>query len=73
MSSFNFVEELKLLSTFRRSILLVTPNESSFESIEETPDYTFEVWVHVQYKLIFDNVIIWENGIIKQTFNKNKS
>ena len=45
MSSVIFDDQLHLFNTFRRSILLVTPNESSFESVEEVPDYALEVRV----------------------------
>ena len=39
-------DQLHIFNTIRRSFLLVTPDESSFATLEEAPDYYNEVGIH---------------------------
>ena len=40
-------DQLHIFDSIRRSLLLVTPNETSFATLEETPDYYEEVCIFV--------------------------
>ena len=46
MLSFVLDDGYHLFGTLRRAFLLVTPNETSFATIEETPDYLLEVFLN---------------------------